>query len=83
MEFGAHGIKFAGKRVVAEVLGRTRRPSRAAGQVLREHGADLFIEVGAGTSATPRQLGLDEIESGLGNSTRVRDDVIFVLESMT
>ena len=33
-EFGAHGIEFVGKRVVAEILCWARRPSLAAGQVL-------------------------------------------------
>jgi hypothetical protein len=33
-EFGAYGIELVGKRVVAEILCWTRRPSRAAGQVL-------------------------------------------------
>ncbi len=76
------GIEFGGKRVVAGVFGRARRPSRTTGQMLRKHDPDLCIEVGVGASLAPRQFSCHEIDSGLGHATRIRDDVVFMLKSL-
>ena len=77
---GAHCVELIGEGVVAEIFGGPGRAGRASGQVLTEHAADLFVEIGVGAGITASVFALHEVKARLGNPAGVRHDVILVLQ---
>ena len=41
---GTQLVEFDGERMVAQILGRARRPRRSTGQVTRQHGSQLLVD---------------------------------------
>ncbi len=76
----AQFVEFDGERMIAQVLGGSRRACGPTGQVARQHGAEFLVDDDLGVGRAVFGFGLHEIESSLGDTARVRHGVVFELQ---